>query len=188
MTPATPSFPFAHTLSKAPRGVSVTRQKAYLRVLSATAAVWVVLVAVATQCAPLPSPAAKKLIEYGWDVPTSAQMQAELATMERRPFDGLIFKLNGGYNAFVTNLLESAKFAEDERILRSLPFARFTNNFVLIWGSPPAGFDWFDDTQWRAIEANAKLLVSIGQAARIRGICFDPEPYDFSLWDYAKQP
>ena len=24
-------------------------------------------------------------------------------------------------------------------------------------------------------------------AGRIRGICFDPEPYDFSLWDYSKQ-
>jgi hypothetical protein len=28
----------------------------------------------------------------------------------------------------------------------------------------------------------------IAQAGRVRGICFDPEPYDFSLWDYAKQP
>jgi hypothetical protein len=45
----------------------------------------------------------------------------------------------------------------------------------------------FNDTHWDAIEANAKLLVSIAQAGRVRGICFDPEPYDFSLWDYTKQ-
>ena len=107
--------------------------------------------------------------------------------MEKRPFDGLIFRLAGGHNAFVTQPLEPAKFAEDERILRSLQFTRFRDNFVLIWGSPPADFDWFNDTQWDAIEGNAKLLVGMAQAGRVRGICFDPEPYDFSLWDYAKQ-
>ncbi len=130
----------------------------------------------------------KKLIEYGWDVPTPLQMRAELAGMEKRPFDGLIFRLGGGQNAFVTQRLEPARFADDERILRELSFRRFTNNFVLIWGSPAAGFDWFDDTQWQAVEANARLLVGIAQAGHPRGICFDPEPYDFSLWDYAKQP
>ncbi len=130
----------------------------------------------------------KKLIEYGWDVPTPVQMRDELAAMEQRPFDGLIFRLGGGHNAFVTQPLDPAKFGGDERILRDLHFTRFTDNFVLIWGSPPAGFDWFDDGQWRAIENNAQLLVRIAQAGRIRGICFDPEPYDFSLWDYGKQP
>ncbi len=135
-----------------------------------------------------PLPLGKKLIEYGWDVPTPAQMRDELAAMEKRPFDGLIFRLAAGHNAFVTNALEAAKFAEDERILAALPFARFHDNFVLVWGSPPAGFDWFDDTQWSIIEANAKLLVGAAQAGHVRGICFDPEPYDFSLWHYAKQP
>ncbi len=134
------------------------------------------------------APPGKKLIEYGWDVPTPAQMRDELAAMEKRPFDGIIFRLNGGHNAFLTKPLEPAKFAEDTLILRGLRFTRFHDNFVLIWGSPPADFDWFSDTQWRAIEANAKLLVSIAQAGHVRGICFDPEPYDFSLWDYAKQP
>jgi len=59
---------------------------------------------------------------------------------------------------------------------------------VLVWGSPPPDFDWFNDTQWTAIEGNARLLVGIAQAGHVQGICFDPEPYDFSLWNYAKQP
>lgn len=130
----------------------------------------------------------KKLIEYGWDVPTPAQMRDQLAAMEKRPFDGLIFRLSAGHNAFVTKALDPAKFSEDETILRNLPFGRFKDNFVLVWGSPPADFDWFNDSQWSAIEANATLLVSIAQAGHVRGICFDPEPYDFSLWHYAKQP
>src|SRR5512138_169211 len=67
----------------------------------------------------------KKLIEYGWDVPTPAQMHDELATMEKRPFEGLIFRLSAGHNAFLTKPLDPAKFAEDERILRDLQFAKF---------------------------------------------------------------
>ncbi|MDH7504162.1 MAG: hypothetical protein QHJ82_15805 [Verrucomicrobiota bacterium] len=128
------------------------------------------------------------LIEYGWDVPTPAQMRQQLTAMEKRPFDGLIFRLAGGHNAFALQPLEQSKFAEDERALPELKFTRFTNNFVLVWGSPPAGFDWFDDAQWRTIENNAKLLLAVAKAGRTRGICFDPEPYDFSLWHYAKQP
>ncbi|HEY3857253.1 MAG TPA: hypothetical protein VGO67_22955 [Verrucomicrobiae bacterium] len=134
------------------------------------------------------APPAKKLIEYGWDVPTPAQMETNLAAMEKRPFDGIIFQFAGGFNAFSTNLLDPAKFAEDTRILHRLKFTRFTDNFALIWGSPPPGFDWFDDTQWLNIGANAKLLAGVAQAGHVKGICFDPEPYDFRLWNYSEQP
>ncbi len=130
---------------------------------------------------------AKKLIEYGWDVPTPAQMQDMLPAMESKPFDGLVFRLAGGYNAFETRPLDPQKFADDARILRRLPFRTFTDNFVLIWGSPHPEWDWFDDAQWKAVEANARLLVKTGMAGRIKGICFDPEPYDFELWNYTRQ-
>jgi hypothetical protein len=133
------------------------------------------------------APPGKKVIEYGWDVPTPAQMREDLATMEKRPFDGLIFRLSAGHNVFVTKPLDPATFKEDERILRELRFTNFTDNFVLVWGSPAADFDWFDDSQWGIIEHNAKLLVATAQAGRIQGICFDPEPYDFSSWDYRRQ-
>jgi hypothetical protein len=149
---------------------------------------WAGLTAPLLVAAALADSPPKKLIEYGWDVPTPAQMRDELAVMEKRPFDGVIFRLNAGHNAFVIKPLEAARFTEDERILRDLRFTRFKDNFVLVWGSPPADFDWFDDSQWNAVESNAKLLVHIAQAGRVRGICFDPEPYDFSLWTYARQP
>jgi len=148
---------------------------------------WSVFAAWLSASAADSTPLSKKLIEYGWDVPTPGQMKAELAVMETRPFDGLIFRLGGGHNAFVTKPLEQANFAEDARILPELKFKQFRDNFVLIWGSPPADFDWYDDTQWSVVETNAKLLVSIAKAGSIRGICFDPEPYDFKLWDYARQ-
>ena len=130
----------------------------------------------------------KKLIEYGWDVPTPAEMAKNREAMEKRPFDGLIFRLAAGHNAFVTKPLDPAKFKDDTSILAKLRFERFTDNFVLVWGSPPADFDWFSDAQWKIIEANGRLLVGKARPAGLRGICFDPEPYDFHLWDYSKQP
>ena len=129
----------------------------------------------------------KKLIEYGWDVPTPAQMRDMLGTMEARPFDGIIFRLSGGMNAFETKPLDPAKFAEDAAILKQLRFKRFTDNFVIVWGSPHSDWDWFNDEQWKAVEQNAQLLVKTGMAGHIKGICFDPEPYDFDLWNYSKQ-
>jgi len=167
---------------------AVAQSEEHRRPLAATLILGAIFAGSLFVVAAPPTPSGKKLIEYGWDVPTPAQMRDGLATMEKRFFDGLIFRLNAGHNAFVTKRVESAKFAEDEGILRSLQFERFRDNFVLIWGSPPADFDWFDDSQWDAIEANARLLVGVAQAGRIRGICFDPEPYDFSLWHCAKQP
>jgi hypothetical protein len=145
------------------------------------------LPAVSASAADPLDPPPKKLIEYGWDVPTPAQMEQQLASMEKRPFDGIIFHLAGGFNAFQTNTLDPAKFEEDTQILNRLKFTRFRDNFVLIWGSPPHGFDWFDDGQWRVIETNAKLLAGTA-AGHVAGICFDPEPYDFHLWTYAEQP
>src|SRR5512135_2658245 len=142
MNPGSHSFCLAGAASKARSLSSVGRHQNYLGFL----AVMLIFNAVYTTSlfvdAASFGPTGKKLIEYGWDVPTPAQMRDELVAMEKRPFDGLIFRLGGGHNAFVTKPLEPAKFADDERILRGLEFTRFWDNFVLIWGSPAADFDW----------------------------------------------
>ncbi|HWV98637.1 MAG TPA: hypothetical protein VNZ64_02980 [Candidatus Acidoferrum sp.] len=188
MNPIARRFSFPCTALEVNRPPAARRQAANGRLLVTSLVVCAVVAVMTWWSAAQPLPFGKKLIEYGWDVPTPVQMREELAAMEKRPFDGLIFRLSAGHNAFVTNELDRAKFGEDETILRSLQFTRFRDNFVLIWGSPPVDFDWFDDAQWHVIEANAKLLVEVAQAGHVRGICFDPEPYDFSLWHYAKQP
>ena len=35
----------------------------------------------------------KKLIEYGWDVPYPGQLRRDIRAMEKKPFDGIIFRL-----------------------------------------------------------------------------------------------
>ena len=44
--------------------------------------------------------------------------------------------------------------------------------------------DWFDDTQWDNVEHNIKLTIQTVVVAR--GIIFDPEQYNYSLWIYEK--
>ena len=38
----------------------------------------------------------KKLIQYGWGIPTPEFIRKNIRAMEKRPFDGLIFQLRGG--------------------------------------------------------------------------------------------
>ena len=38
---------------------------------------------------------AKKLLEYGWDVPYPDYLRAHIKDMEKKPFDGLLFRLKG---------------------------------------------------------------------------------------------
>ena len=60
-----------------------------------------------------PSILEKKLIEYGWDVPTPDVIRANIREMEKRPFDGLVFKLKGGGNVLDPKPMDAAQFAED---------------------------------------------------------------------------
>jgi len=55
----------------------------------------------------------KKLIEYGWDVPFPDFVRANIKEMEKRPFDGLIFKLHGGGKVLEPTPWDPARFAKD---------------------------------------------------------------------------
>ena len=55
---------------------------------------------VAITVASAQAPPAKKLLEYGWDVPYPDQVLATVRQMEQRPFDGVIFRLRDYNHAF----------------------------------------------------------------------------------------
>ncbi|MBX7258136.1 MAG: hypothetical protein K1Y02_17375 [Candidatus Hydrogenedentes bacterium] len=124
----------------------------------------------------------KKLIEYGWDVPTTDFVRAHVREMEQRPFDGLIFKLKTGGNVLEPTAVDEAALAEDFDNLANIAWEKFTDNFIILWAA--SSQDWFDDAHWKAIEHNVALA---GKAARIGkcvGVCFDAEPYGTNPWAY----
>ena len=126
----------------------------------------------------------KKLVEYGWDVPSSDFVAAHIAEMEQRPFDGLLFRLQGGENVLEPVAWPEEKFAADFAVLPSIPWKKFTDNFVMMLAASDQ--DWFNDAQWEAILHNVKLVSKAAKLAHCVGLCFDAEPYGTNPWDYRK--
>lgn len=124
----------------------------------------------------------KKLIEYGWDVPTPGFIAQHIAEMEAKPFDGVIFKLKGGGQVLAPVVADPAVYADDFTLLPTIPWKKFTDNFVILWAASDQ--DWFNDEHWTAIEQNVKLCARAARLGRCAGVCFDAEPYGVNPWEY----
>lgn len=131
---------------------------------------------------------AKKLIEFGWDIPSPTYVSRHIRQMEARPFDGVVIRSEAGSKVFLHDTYSPIQVDIDRRRLRDARFETFTDNFLLIWATADAGWDWFDESDWRSAEHNLRGLARIAGAGRLRGVLFDPEPYGPNPWAYAKQP
>jgi hypothetical protein len=113
----------------------------------------------ATPDEPAPTRPRKKLIEAGWDMPTTAQLRKHLAEIEARPFDGVILQAVGRRGdgkpvvlgpAFTAEVWERAWFQPAVDDLKACNSKRLTDNFVML-GANPGGVDWFDDAGWKQV-------------------------------------
>jgi hypothetical protein len=147
----------------------------------------VVFGAEATEAQPGRLPATKKLIEYGWDVPTPEFTAANLATMEKRPFDGLIMRVAGGRrgNIFTGGRWDEATFAGDLAALSSIQWGKFQHNFLMMYSA--SEMDWFSDSDWEAVLHNVDIMAKLAKAGRCY-LAFDAEPYGQNPWSYTQQP
>lgn len=132
----------------------------------------------------------KKLIQYGWDYRTPDYIRTNIREMEKRPFDGIIFRLKGH-----TRLFDEKPWDEEtesfKKILddcKNIQWDKFTDNFIIINASVSPNMDWFDDSHWKATQHNLKIILNAAVAARARGLVFDPETYESSPWSYWTQP
>ncbi|MBI2298285.1 MAG: hypothetical protein HYU66_04920 [Armatimonadetes bacterium] len=125
---------------------------------------------------------AKKLVEYGWDVPYPDYVRAHIAEMERKPFDGLIFRLKDQNSAFDPRPWSAAAMQPQLDDLAAIQWHTFTDNFLTLYAANNWKMDWFDDAQWANIVANLRLTMRAATAGRCKGICFDPEPYGPDPW------
>jgi hypothetical protein len=136
----------------------------------------------------------KKLIEWGWDQPTTAFMRRHIEQMERSPFDGCVFsapydKPNGKRGSFTWEGWGRRAFVYDELApaladLKATKFTRFQDNF-LRFNTTPADLDWFDD--FASVLNNARLAARFAREGGCKGLLFDIEQYNFHLFDYRKQ-
>ena len=143
-----------------------------------------ILTAVGTLCAQ-PSAAqrpAKKLIEYGWDVPFPDQVRKDIRTMEKRPFDGIIFRLREWNHAFDPRPWDETQLKPQFDDLAAIEWEAFTDNFLCLYAANNWNMDWFNDEQWKGITANLQLSAKAAKIGRCVGIVFDPEPYGDNPW------
>ena len=129
----------------------------------------------------------KKIIEYGWDVPYPDFVRDNLREMEKRPFEGLIFRTNGFDHAFDVRPWNKADLQPQLDTLAQIKWQKFTDNLLTLYAANKWKMDWFNDDQWKTIAENMKLFSLAVHSGNCVGVCFDPEPYGDNPWAYPGQ-
>lgn len=131
-------------------------------------------------------PATKKLIEYGWDVPTPAYVKEHIQEMEKRPFDGVIMRLagKGRGNIFMGGRWDPKDFERDQEALAAIRWDKFKHNFLMMYAASEQ--DWFSDEDWANVLHNVRIMAECARAGGCH-LAFDAEPYGKNPWAYAEQ-
>ncbi len=136
----------------------------------------------------------KKLLMFGWHMPSPTYLRDNLATMEQHPFDGVCIKLSesvGGGEVFDVrqwrSIAQPAREAEIA-VLSSIPPSEvFTDNFIVLYGA--STMDWFSDEDWEEVLDHTRYCARAAKAAGCKGVCWDAEPYhDINPWRFIELP
>ena len=133
------------------------------------------------------TPPRKKLIEFGWDMPSPEQLRDHLAQYESLPFDGIAVRLTVGKEIFTKKPYPDAEFDSARAILADLKFTNLTDNFLVIWGTAEDGWLWTDDADWQAAETNIRNFARTAAIGKFKGILWDAETYGYSPWVYSTE-
>ena len=135
-------------------------------------------------------PPQKKLIEAGWDTPTTKYLRENIRRMEEcTPYQGIRIKLEGqgeGNGQHVKTMFGKTRwqyewFQEDVENLKNTEFKKFTDNFIAT-GVMPGDVDWFSDSDWSSVCNNFAVVARIALETGMKGIIFDPEEYGSYIW------
>jgi hypothetical protein len=126
----------------------------------------------------------KKIVEYGWDVPYPDFVRDNIREMEKRPFDGIIFRTSGFDHIFDTRPWKKEELQPQLDTLAQIKWKKFTDNFLTLYAASKWKMDWFNDEHWNVIVKNMKLFSLAVHSGNCVGVCFDPEPYGTDPWVY----
>ena len=135
----------------------------------------------------LASTGCARLIEWGWDEPDQTFLRTHIASMERKPFDGVVLHLTvQGVSSHLANFswhLADYRYQWDElrptvEELKTVPFHRFQHNFLRMnLNSTERPLDLLDDGLWETFLSNLRLAARATREAGLRGMMVDPEAY-----------
>lgn len=134
----------------------------------------------------------KKLIELGWDIPTTRYLKERWREMEENaPFDGVVYDLvatnvNGDVDSsqtlFTPNRWNRDDFQTCVDDLKACDFQRYKHNFIRI-NFHPANFDWQDDDAWNAVSEKGAVCAWVAKETN-GNLCLDFESYGAQLFRY----
>jgi hypothetical protein len=126
--------------------------------------------------------------------------------MEEMPFDGVGIVVpvdrrtwqqgkRGTHNQLAWQVMGKRAFrAQDFREaiadLKAPKWRTFTDNFlpiILSAEQSTIGLNWFDDARWRIVANNFEVVARIAAEAGVKGLIFDPEHYNYALFNYNAQ-
>ncbi|MDO4587928.1 MAG: hypothetical protein Q4C95_11625 [Planctomycetia bacterium] len=131
----------------------------------------------------------KKLIELGWDIPSTQFLKKNWEEMEATtPFDGVIYHLNPPGKISSQAIWDARPWNKDDYAvciddLNSCHFKQFTDNFIRINFSP-ANIQWDDDAAWKIIMEKVSICAWVSQASGNKGVAPDFESYGETLFQY----
>lgn len=134
----------------------------------------------------------KKLLEWGWDEPDTQYIRRHIVSMERLPFDGVVFHANSARSGNLTweiwgkRAFTLAEFQTAIDDLTATKFQRFTERFLRV-NVTPGDIDWFDDRQWATVAANFAVAAAVARRGGCCGFVFDVEQYQAQPFDYHRQ-
>lgn len=137
----------------------------------------------------------KKLIQLGWDIPTTDYMRRHWEQMDAtEPFDGLIYELAAktadgsqvsSQRLFDGKTWNRADFDAALADLQACKFKRLRHNFIRI-NFYPGGFDWADDAGWESASKNAAICAEIARKTD-GGLSLDFESYGAEIFKFDPQ-
>jgi hypothetical protein len=149
---------------------------------------------------------AKKLLYFGWGSPTSYYVRDHWQQMEEMPFDGVGIvvpvdrraweqgKRHTGNQLGWQIMGKRAFHVEDFRDaiedLKAAKWRKFTDNLLPVYLSAAqstTGLNWFDDSRWRTVANNFRMLARIAAESGHKGLMLDPEHYSYALFNYRDQ-
>jgi PA14 domain len=115
--------------------------------------------------------------------------RAMMNSVDTLPFDGVTLALQTSFQPFFAPGINTVSQPTDRADLEAIGPARLKDSFALIWATPPQdSWNWFDDAAWAQTESNVREIAKMVKQYNMKGVFFDPEPYDDRLlWGYSRQ-
>ena len=132
----------------------------------------------------------KKLIELGWDIPTTEYIRKHWQEMEKNaPFDGIMYDLVAtapdgkrvaSQELFTREPWKREWFKTCVDDLNACQFKRYRNNFIRM-NFHPAPFDWADDEAWSNLCEKAAICAWVARETN-GDLSFDFESYGAAMF------